>query len=122
MDCVGPNVPGSADEFFYVEIRRANRYRFVARARMWSVPVRFRIDHGGTDSHLAASARDANGNLAPVRYQNFSNRQEINYVTKTLIDIILAFRKTLDHGLQTLLIDSVGGLFSGLLRVLQRLL
>src|SRR5258706_823841 len=40
----------------------------------------------------------------------------------TLVDIILTFRKTLDHGLQTLLIDSIGRLFSGLLRVFQRLL
>src|SRR5258708_25411561 len=114
---IGTNALRSFDDSFYVEIRFADRNRFVARARMWSVAVRFRIDHGGADSHLTASARDANGNLAPVRYQNFSNRQEINYVTKTLIDIILAFRKTLDHGLQTLLIDSVGRLFSSLRRV-----
>src|SRR5258708_4628451 len=122
MDCVGANVLGSADDSFYVEIRRADRNRFIARASVWSVPVRVCIDHGGTDSHLTASARDAYGNLAPVRYQKFSNRQETNYVTKTLIDIILTFRKTLDHGLQTLLIDSIGRLFSSLLRVLQRLL
>src|SRR5258708_6965813 len=117
MDGIGANTLASADDSVYIEIRRADRNRFIACTRMWSVAVRFRIDHGGADSHLTASARDANGNLAPVRYQNFSNRQEINYVTKTLIDIILAFRKTLDHGLQTLLIDSVGGLFSSLRRV-----
>src|SRR5260370_28229795 len=102
MDCVGANMLGSADDSFYVEIRCADRNRFVARTRMWSVAVRVCIDHGGTDSHLAASARDANGNLAAVCYQKFSDRQETNYVTQTLIDILLAFRKTLNHGLPTL--------------------
>src|SRR5258708_30902828 len=150
MDCGGANVFGSADDSLYIEIRRADRDRFVANARMWSVPVRFCVDDAGTDSHLTASARDANGNLAPVRNQKFSDRQETNYVTKALtandlsnfprcgrrsffvaclqcaatwqttridrlpllIDIILTFRKTLDHGLQTLLIDSIRRLFS----------
>src|SRR5258708_6557420 len=84
MDCGGANVFGSADDSLYIEIRRADRNRFVANARMWSVPVRFCIDDGGTDSHLTASARDANGNLAPVRNQKFSNWQETNYVTKAL--------------------------------------
>src|SRR5260221_4340850 len=160
MDGIGPNAPRSFDDSSYIEIRRADRNRFVARARMWSVAVRFRIDHGRTDSHLTASARDANGNLAAVRYQKFSDRQETNYVTTTLstlawwskwgrrsffvaclllggrrqksivcptskatlVDVVLTFRKALDHGLQTLLIDSIGRLFSSLLRVLQRLL
>src|SRR5260370_36286146 len=82
MDCIGSNVLGSADDSFYIEIRRADRNRLVARAHMRSVPVRFRVDDGGADSHLAASSRDANGNLAPVRNEKFSDRQETNYVTK----------------------------------------
>src|SRR5258708_15219537 len=84
MDCGGANVFGSADDSLYIEIRRADRDRFVANARMWSVPVRFCVDDGGADSHLTASARDANGNLAPVCNQKFSDRQETNYVTTTL--------------------------------------
>jgi hypothetical protein len=48
---------------------------------MRSIPIGVSVNNGGADSHLTASARDANGDLAPVRDQKFSDSQETNYVT-----------------------------------------
>ena len=73
MDSVGAGPLRGADVLLRVQVRR-DLDGLVGDARMQRRPVVGRDDRDGRDPELAAGAKDADGDLAAVRYQELRDR------------------------------------------------
>ena len=77
MNGVGARSPRGVDDSVDVQIRRPDGGRLIARAGVRGAGIGIRKHDHRRDAHGAASVRDANRNLTPVRDQECSDWQAV---------------------------------------------